>query len=118
LRQNNGAQYGAKKYLKDYDKVKKVYEPKPVALCDWKTLIDAMRQAVSVLEAGKGRDIRKSNTFAFYNDAVQQFSRFKDAWRNHVSHGREPYDHYDAKRIMDNTEHFIQLLAARLKERK
>jgi hypothetical protein len=39
-----------------------------------------------------------------------QFRYFKDAWRNHVDHGREHYDEHQADTILTHTIDFMVFL--------
>ncbi len=52
----------------------------------------------------------------FYSEAALNFRFFKDAWRNHASHGRHTYDKREAFEIMTHVASFIKHLSKRLKE--
>lgn len=96
---------------------------KPIELCDWKTLIDGLNNARKALEAGTKTSVKKKETLAYYSHAIAQFSNFKDAWRNIISHGheiergRKLYLAGETTDIMNNTRLFMQHLAKRLKEK-
>jgi hypothetical protein len=52
----------------------------------------------------------------FYSEAALNFRFFKDAWRNHVSHGRHTYDKREAHEIMIHVSGFVDHLAKRIVE--
>jgi hypothetical protein len=90
--------------------------PVPVELCDWGMLIAALDKGVAASNYGTTTSKRRKETFEFYNQAVGQFRNFKDAWRNHMSHTRDPYDKHKAMSVMENTRQLMQHLATRLTE--
>jgi hypothetical protein len=100
----------------------KVFQKKPIELCDWKTLIDGLKKALSVLEQGSGNSKAKKQKLAFYSHAIAQFGYFKDAWRNTISHGHEIEPHRkvylqgETSDIMNQTKLFFQHLAKTVKE--
>ena len=53
-----------------------------------------------------------------YDEAVVQFRHFKDAWRNHVSHGRARYDEGQATEICDAVRSFMKHLASWKRKKK
>lgn len=95
---------------------------KPVELCDWKTLIDGLKKALTALEAGSKTSVKKKETLAYYSHAIAQFGYFKDAWRNNISHGnnvapnRKFYLEGETTDIMNSAKLFMQHLAKRIKE--
>lgn len=117
---------GAQKYLGEYvwKGGVKTFKKRPVELCDWKTLRDGLNNALKDLEKGSSTSPKKKQSLAYYSHAIAQFSNFKDAWRNMISHGheiernRKLYFEGEAKDIMNNTHHFMQHLAKRLKEKR
>lgn len=114
----------AQKHIGVYVSVRGVrtFKKKPIELCDWKTLRDGLKTALNELEKGSSISAKKKATLAFYSHAIAQFGYFKDAWRNNISHGNEIapnrkfYLAGETKDIMDNTRHFLQHLAKRIKE--
>lgn len=85
-------------------------------------LIDGLNKALETLKQGTGTSEKKKQTLVFFSHAVAQFSNFKDAWRNNISHGNEIADnrkHYlkgETTDIMNNARYFMVHLAQRLKE--
>ena len=61
---------------------------------------------------------RHADLIAFYSSAAKEFVYFKDAWRNHVAHGRAHYDQFEAARVLVHVREFMAHLCTRLKERK
>ncbi len=117
----------AQKYIGTYKPNKstnstKQFVKKPIELCDWKTLIDGLKKALSILEQGSGNSMVKKQKVAFYSHAITQFGYFKDAWRNTISHGHEivpnrtVYLQGETIDIMNQTKLFLQHLAKRVKE--
>lgn len=114
----------AQKFIGKYKNVNgaKTFVKKPIELCDWKTLRDGLRNALNTLDTGSSMSVKKKDTLAYYSHAVAQFSNFKDAWRNIISHGhevaekRKQYLQGETMDIMNNTKHFMQHLAKRIKE--
>lgn len=90
--------------------------PHPVELCDWGTIYGRLDRAVRRMPVRTS--VRVSETQAFYSHAVAQFGHFRTAWRNKISHSRANYNDrpHLVTDIMDNTRHFMQHLAERLKE--
>jgi hypothetical protein len=115
----------AQKYIGKDEFVKgvKVFKKKPVELCDWSMLIGGLRRALKELEKGTASDPRKKARHAFFSEAVEAFSLFKDAWRNKISHGhdvapeRKLFLEGETTDIMKSTERFMRHLAQRVKER-
>jgi hypothetical protein len=58
----------------------------------------------------------KTDHEPFYSDAASSFHLFKNAWRNHIMHGKENYNEEQARRIFDNVGAFMSHLATRLSE--
>ena len=114
----------AQKHIGSYKSISanKTFVKKPIELCDWKTLIDGLNKALKELENGTGASIKKKAKLAYFSHAVAQFSNFKDAWRNIISHGheiepnRKLYLEGETTDIMNNTRYFMQHLAKRIKE--
>lgn len=114
----------AKKHLTKPDKSSPTGKKQiPPELCDWDTLIKGLRAALREMEAGKKTNAKVKATHAFYSEAINTFSEFKDAWRNTISHGhdvasgrRKLYKDGETADIMKSTRHFLAILAKRIKE--
>jgi hypothetical protein len=96
----------------------------------WASLIEDIEKAIGVFSASRAKTpkgtrpptpaaARKQAKLAtFYSEAAKEFTYFKDAWRNHVAHGRAQYGEHDAAKVMSHVRDFMTLLATRLKEPK
>lgn len=58
----------------------------------------------------------RAKLLSFCSEAAKEFTYFKDAWRNHVSHGRAKYGQPDAFKVMTHVRDFMLHLATELKE--
>ncbi len=52
----------------------------------------------------------------FYSEAALNFRYFKNAWRNHVTHGRQTYDKREAYEILTHIAAFMDHLGQRIAE--
>ncbi len=87
----------------------------PFTYEQWQTVIEQIESKIKDLKnLPKGQ--QKTEDQQFYSEAAKEFSYFKDAWRNHVMHGRATYDKPDAERILEHVRYFMKHLATRLKE--
>lgn len=108
---------GARRMMIELRAKQYMQHPKrPIELCDWQELVNALDKAVATLNVGTRNSVAKKARFEYYNHAVAQFRNFKDAWRNSVSHTRRTFAPGVTKDIMDNTRQFMQHLATKLKE--
>lgn len=89
---------------------------RPIDITEWGGLIDAIERKISEIER-KRRTTSREADLKFYHGAAAQFRHFKNAWRNHIMHGRATYDSDEAIMIMRHVDEFMRHLATRLKER-
>lgn len=59
---------------------------------------------------------QKQARLQFLSELSSEFRHFKDAWRNHVSHGKRSYDESEARRVLDHVVTFTETLATQLAE--
>src|ERR1035441_10155724 len=79
-------------------------------LQNWQNIIENIEAEIRKLEKlPKGK--YKAETLTFFSGAAMQFRWFKDAWRNHVMHGRDIYDPGKAYSIFDHVREFVRALA-------
>src|ERR1017187_2405718 len=79
-------------------------------LQNWLNIIESIEAEIKKLtNLPSGR--HKSETLKFMSGAAMQFRWFKDAWRNHVMHGRDIYDPGRAFSVFDHVREFMQALA-------
>ena len=53
----------------------------------------------------------------FYSRAALQFNYFREAWRNHVAHGRAKFTETEAAKVFEHVKDFMLHLSTRLTER-
>lgn len=79
-------------------------------LQNWLNIIESVEAEIKKLtNLPSGR--YKSETLKFMSGAAMQFRWFKDAWRNHVMHGRDIYDPGRAFSVFGHVGEFMQALA-------
>src|SRR5207302_9606798 len=87
---------------------------------------DSIRAAVNVRgNAPKGSKppsrataVRRNADITLFSTAATEFVWFKEAWRNHVAHGRAQYDENDALKVITHVRGFMDRLSTRLRERR
>ena len=77
---------------------------------NWKNILDLIEKEVRKIEA-EPKSADKIARAKFYSEACIQFRYFKDAWRNHVSHGKQSYDEQDALAVLTHVRDFMRHLA-------
>lgn len=86
----------------------------PFAYRQWQSVIDEIEKKIRALGSPgikKTARVRKLESFA--SEAATQFRYFKNAWRNHVMHGRVSYQDPDkVQRIYASVSAFMNDLAA------
>jgi hypothetical protein len=86
--------------------------PAPIELQDWGTLVKKIDSRIAELEQ-QSRSQNKSEDLRFYSALNLEFSWFKNAWRNSISHARESYTEEQAKNILSHVGKFLQEVADR-----
>lgn len=87
-----------------------------IELEEWGGLIEAIETRIGEIE--KRRRTRKREAdLKFYHAAAAQFRHFKNAWRNHVMHGRAFYDSDESITVMRHVDEFMRHISQRLRER-
>lgn len=79
---------------------------------NWKNIIDQIQKEIRKLEQLPKSPV-KSETLQFYSEAASNFSHFKNAWRNHVSHSRATYDERQALTVWSHVRSFMENLATK-----
>jgi Skp family chaperone for outer membrane proteins len=86
-----------------------------IELENWKNIIDRIQREIDdrlrKLEQEK-KSIDKDNQLRMYSEIAQEFTYFKNAWRNHVAHLRQAYDEEQARLILTHVKQFMQRLAS------
>ncbi|MFY9820037.1 MAG: hypothetical protein WAM82_01565 [Thermoanaerobaculia bacterium] len=87
----------------------------PYSQKNWNEILKTIEAAIVAIVPGSTPTWKDDKEF--YSTAALEFKFFRDAWRNHVAHGRARYGDEEAGRIVEHVEAFMQHLATRLKER-
>jgi hypothetical protein len=97
---------------------------------NWGEIINSIERAITALGASakatpkgtkpvsKAQASKRADLLTFYAESAKEFVYFKDAWRNHVAHGRSHYEKSDALKVMVHVRDFMLHLSGRLQERK
>lgn len=83
-----------------------------IELENWRTILNAADKTIRELEQ-QPKSIAKDSDLKYYSETLAQYRAIKDAWRNHVAHGRDRYDEGRALSIMNHVREFMVLLASR-----
>jgi len=78
----------------------------PIELANWNQVIVEIENKIKQELERLGREERSSERerqLTFLGNIGMQFRYFKDAWRNHVDHGRERYDDHQAHTVLTHT---------------
>ncbi len=86
----------------------------PFGIDNWAVVIDQIDSKIRELAKTLPKGTAKTKELQFYGQAAKEFSHFKNAWRNHVMHGRGNYGEEDAKRVLDHVGYFMAQLASRV----
>jgi hypothetical protein len=81
----------------------------------WQVIIEQIESKIQNLKT-LPKGMAKSEEQEFYSKAAKEFMYFKDAWRNHVMHGRGVYDEDEARKVLEHVDDFMRQLATKLKE--
>lgn len=73
---------------------------------------DILTEMAKVITAMSGATPSKKRKQEYYSQIALEFTHFKDAWRNHVMHAREPYDEREALMVLGAVNRFMVRLAA------
>ncbi|MGB8368017.1 MAG: HEPN domain-containing protein [Verrucomicrobiia bacterium] len=87
--------------------------PFPIELADWQNIIE---QIESKIRAMPGPKISGNYDKQFFSEAAAQFMHFKEAWRNHVAHGRAIYNQSQATHIIEHVRQFIGHISLKVAE--
>lgn len=84
----------------------------PIECLEWGSIIQPIEKAVRNMQ-NLARSKKKLASIKHYSEIVAHLYFCKDAWRNHVSHGRDAYDLAQARSVMDHVGLVMKLLAER-----
>lgn len=104
-------------------RVRRSYKPHDqkytaIAWAQWERMIQGAHKRIDgkVDKLGPGK--RKQELQEFYYPLMQDYKGFKDAFRNHVTHGRAIYSQKAASDICDHVGRFMKALASKLAKAK
>jgi hypothetical protein len=103
----------------------RAFEPALNALADnfaisyaqenWHNIIQQVEAAIRNL-GNQPKSQQKMEDEKFFGNAASALYFVKNAWRNHVAHGRDSYSDDEAFKIMQHTVQFIESLCPRISE--
>jgi hypothetical protein len=76
---------------------------------NWHSVIERIEAEVRKIGPGSGADWKEQKQF--HSEAAAQFMFLKEAWRNHIMHGRAVYDEGTSLSILDHVRQVMQSLA-------
>jgi len=85
----------------------------------WGTIIKKIKDKIDleiISLSGQPKDIARTERLQFLSQIAQEFTYFKDGWRNYVMHGEDKYDGPKALSILNHVKTFMAHLATRLSE--
>jgi hypothetical protein len=88
----------------------------PIEYSEWEKLLDQLQTKVDAKLQRLKRGSSKQHLQQFYYPALQDIRGIRDAWRNHVMHTRDEYNHADADAIMSHVKRLMETLAGRISE--
>lgn len=88
----------------------------PLSWSVWDGIISDIKNRIAKRISKAQRGPKKQVYQEFYNPAVDNIERFKDAYRNHVMHTRRDYLPGEASLIFEQVRYFMRRLANRLSE--
>lgn len=109
-----GVEFGLRALSRD----RRIIVPKkPLVLAAWEDIIRELEKAEQEIQ-GYPATLAREAQFEFYHGAMMEFKRFKNKFRNRVSHAREDYDSKEAEGAYEHVKLFMEILATRISERK
>lgn len=73
---------------------------------NWNTIIDQIEAEIKKISKASSGSAWKEKE-QFYSEAATQFRYFKNAWRNHIVHGRQSYDEKRTRAIFEHVKQFM-----------
>jgi hypothetical protein len=83
----------------------------PFAVDSWHAVLRGIETGIATLRNKQALTEQDRKEIGHYSEAAAQFRHLKDAWRNHVSHGRKHYDWREAANVMEHVKELMQHLA-------
>jgi hypothetical protein len=86
----------------------------PFSKDNWQRILDEIESKVNRMGPERGPEWKQEKEY--YIGAALQFRFFKDAWRNHIMHGRDFFPPREAREVFDHVRSFMQDLAKKIEE--
>ena len=86
----------------------------PIELADMQSILKQVESKIDKMQDER-RSTEKDQRLTLYSDAAAQFRYFKDAWRIRTAHARATFTQPEAKRILDHTRDYFEIVAPALK---
>jgi hypothetical protein len=84
----------------------------PVEYAQWDTILGQLQDKVDTKVASIKNKRKKQQAQEFYYPALQDIRAIKEAWRNHVMHGRSEYTAPDAEAVLSHVKRLMIALSA------
>jgi hypothetical protein len=100
------------------------FKDKPLDQKEWGQILGSLEAITKDMGEGDGRRWTKPEyreaQIRFYNEVIQEFRRFNEAWRKHLSHAHQDslYDRDYASGVFKHVKMFMQKLATKISEQK
>ncbi len=82
----------------------------------WHIIIEEIEKKIRTISQSLPKGTPKSERMQFLSAAAKEFFYFKDAWRNHVAHGRGSYDEHQAASVLEHVRAFMNHLSTQLSD--
>src|SRR5258706_245911 len=89
---------------------------KDIEFINWGNIIQKTETEINKLLNPKSGPVLLQEDLKFLSQTVMEFSYFKTAWRDDVSHARSNYDENEALAVMNHVDAFMRKIAAKLSE--
>jgi hypothetical protein len=83
----------------------------PIEYSQWEKILSQLHEKVDAKIDSMRAGPKKQAAQEFYYSALSDVGGFKDAWRNHVMHGRKQYKSADGIAVLGHVERFMKTLA-------
>jgi hypothetical protein len=90
------------------------FTAKPIELENWQNIIEPIEKEIRKRAAGGAKSFADDEERQFYSEAVSHFFYIKNAWRNHISHGKGRYGNTEAREIVEHVRGLMGVLARRV----
>jgi hypothetical protein len=107
------ASLGLKKAKMRYQSGKGRHKYIPISYADWETMLNQLHPLVEKKIEKIKRGPKKQEEQEFYYPILQDIKAIRDAWRNHIMHGRALYGSEDAAAVHAHVRRIMRKLSER-----